>query len=485
MIIDTPWGRMPKPKFATPRNFDLPTRGHLDAEFARIWLGTEFMPWQRMISDVFGEYDPDTGLPVYTKIIGTAPRRGGKTKWTTARKARKCMTQVNHRSWYTAQTGAHARDAFLKFHEEDVQASPLGKVARTLRGRGTEVMNFPNGSTMRPHPPVEGALDGKEGDDNDIDEAWYFDLEQGKMLMQSISPTQLTRPGAQTFIWSAGGTAASTWLAQLVAQGRALCASEDDAAIIAACRAAGVAVIEFGIPDDLPIDDLEAIAHYHPAFGHTLNLASLKGLRTDIPDDNEFARAAGNRWTEIIGGVIDAKLWKSVQWGDDVPEDAPIGFGAARSQDGTQVAIVSAVDDGDRIIVEVCDVLPTAWRAAEHVEGWAAGDTLAVGKSGPSAPLFDDLVTRNNVEPLGLGGRDASAACQQLDDALPHRAIVFRPHPALDAAIPIAGKRNVDSGGWVWAHTGTGQIAVLEAATYAVWALKHRKPTPGPAVFAT
>lgn len=486
VIIETPWGRMPEPKFATPRNFDLPTRGPLDAEFAKIWLGTDFMPWQRMASDVAGEYEPETGLPVYSLIIGTVQRRGGKTKMTTARKARKCMTQRNHRSWYTAQTGGDARDAFLKFAEEDVQDAPLGKVVRTLRGNGHEVMKFPNGSTIRPHPPTDVALHGKEGDDNDVDEAWSFEDDAGKALMQAIAPTQMTRPGAQTFIWSAGGTAASTWLAALVAKGRALCSSDDPATIIAACRAAGIAFLEFGIPDDLPLDDLEAIAHYHPAFGHTLNLASMANLRSQLTDDNEFARAAGNRWTEIIGGIIPAALWKSVQWHEPVPEDAPIGFGAARSQDGSQVAIVAAVDVGDRIIVEVCDILPTAWRAAEHVEGWAGDEPLAVGRSGPSAPLFDDLVTRDNCRNLeGLGARDASAACGQLEDSLPHRGIVFRPHPALDDAIPIAGKRSVDGGGWVWAHTGQGQIAVLEAATNAVRAVKHRAPEPGEAVFAT
>lgn len=455
---------MPEPKFATKRDPAYPTRGGLDAEFGRIWLGADFMPAQRMIADVAGEYDPETGLPRYSLVVTTLQRRGGKTFYTFARKARKAFGQRNHRSWYTAQTGADARDAFLKFHDDLVVGSPLEKVVRTLRGNGHEVMKFPNGSTIRPHPPTEQALHGKEGDDDDVDEAWAFTKEEGKALLQAIAPTQLTRPGAQTFINSAGGTAASTWLAELVARGRAGDPS--------------ICYIEFGIPDDLPLDDLEAIAHYHPAFGHTLDLAALTNLRTQIPDDNEFARAAGNRWTEIIGGVIPAALWKSVQHPDPVPDTGDIGFGAARSHDGTQVAIVAAVRDGDRIIVEVCDVLPSAWRAAEAVEGWAAGNTLAVGRSGASAPLYDDLVTRDNCEPIAMGGREAAASCGQLYDALPHQGVKFRPHPDLDAAVQVAGRRSIDGGGWVWAHTGQGQIAVLEAATAALWALGHRKPTP-------
>lgn len=469
MIIDTPWGLMPEPKFATKRNFDLPTLGHLDAEFGRIWLGSEFMPAQRMLSDLAGEYDPETGLPVHSLIVTTGPRRAGKTFWDFARKARKCFGSRNHRGWYTAQTGGDAQDAFLKFQDDVVLESPLGKVVRTLRGNGHSVMHFPNGSTIRPHPPTEKALHGKEGDDNTVDEGWAFDRETGKTLMQSIAPTQMTRPGAQTFVDSAGGTAESTWLADLVARGRA--------------GDPGICYVEFGIPDDLAIDDLEAIAHYHPAFGHTLNLAGLQNLRTQITDDNEFARAAGNRWTEIIGGVIPGPLWESVRWADPVPEDTPIGFGAARAEDGSQVAIVSATLDGDRIVVEVCDILPSAWRAAEHVEGWAGSDSLAVDRAGASAALYDELVTRDKRVPIAITGRDVSAACAQLVDALPHKGIVFRQHPALDEAVKIAGKRSLGDGGWVWAHTGVGQIAVLKAATLAVWALRHREAPAGPVEF--
>ncbi len=467
-MIETPWGLMPEPKFATKRNFDRPTRGHLDAAFGRIWLNSPFMPWQHMASEIAGEYDPETGLPDYPLVVGTLQRRAGKSHMTMARKGRRCLSTRNTRAWYTAQTGADAQDQFLKFADDVVKDAPLGKVGRTLRGNGHAVMHFPNGSTIRPHPPTEHALHGKEGDDNDVDEAWAFSKEEGKSLMQAIAPTQLTRPGAQTFIWSAGGTAESTWLAELVARGRA--------------GDPKVCYFEWGIPDDLPLDDLEAIAHYHPAFGHTLNLAALQNLRTQLTDDNEFARAAGNRWTEIIGGVIPSALWESVRWPDPVPEHAPIGFGAARSEDGTQVAIVSAVQDpAGPIVVEVCDILPTAWRAAEHVEGWAGSDPLAVSRAGASTSLHDEIVTRDNKQLVPMIGRDESAACQSLLDALPHKGVVFRQHPALDEAIKVAGKRRLDNGGWVWAHTAAGQIAVLQAATHAVYALEHRPAEPGKA----
>lgn len=458
---------LPEPKFATQRESGLWTIGPAQANFAERRLGRPLLRWQRMVLDVMGErVDGPGSRPRYGTTVVTVQRQAGKTDVMLVSASQQCSIRADFQHGHTAQTGADAQDQFLKFDRLVVQRSPLKPFVHVRRGNGHCDMTFPLGGVIAPKPPTEQKGHGNQYDLYDIDEAWAFTSEEGAALLQAIGPTQLTRPDPQIRIWSAGGTATSTWLAELVARGRA--------------KDPTICYFEWGIPDDLALDDYAAIASYHPAFGELVDQAAIAKLADDLNADKDpagFARAAGNRWTEVIGGVIPDALWKSVRCPDPVPKDTPIGFGAARSQDGTQVAIVSAVLDGDRIIVEVCDILPSAWRAAEHVEAWAGTDALGVGKSGASSALFDDLVTRDNCEPIGLGGRDASAACAQLLDALPHKAIVFRGHPDLDAAVKIAGKRNIDGGGWVWAHTGQGQIAVLEAATYAVWALAHR-PAP-------
>lgn len=463
---------MPAPKFATPRDPAYYSIGPLQSQFARTWYRRPLLRWQDLVLDVAGEQLPD-GRPRYGFGVVTVQRQAGKTDVMLVSGGERCMSRPQFRYGHTAQTGEDARDQMKKYAEEVVEVSPLGSLVDVRRGNSQCDITFRNKSTIVPRPPTATKGHGNQFDLYDIDEGWAFDMEQGDAVLQAVAPTQLTRPFSQIRVWSAGGTADSTWLAELVARGRAA-----DPTMF---------YFEWGIPDDLPLDDDALIASYHPAYGELVDTAAITKLRSIVDPTGTnpaaFARAAGNRWTEVIGGLISADLWKGLRYGDPVPEGTPIGFGAARSQDGTQVAIVSAVQDGDRIIVEVCDVLPTAWRAAEHIRGWVAGDTLAIGRSGASAGLYDDLLIAGS-EPLGLGGRDASAACSQLYDALPHKAIVFREHPDLDAAVRIAGKRTVDGGGWVWAHTGQGQIAVLEAATYAVWALKHRQPTPGAAVFA-
>lgn len=472
---------IPGLKFATPRNPDRYSRGPRQAKFAKVWYGREFMPHQQLIADVGGELQPN-GLPYYTLIVTTMQRRGGKTDLDMAIASERCFTVPRFQSWACAQTGKDSRDAFLKFTDTTLAETPLSKVVRTRRGNGHEDMTFPNSSIHRPHPPTEESLHGKDSDRNSVDEGWAHSEEEGKLLMQAIAPTQLTRPGAQTWIWSAGGTAASTWLAGLVAKGRAGATAIE----LGDGPPIRMAYFELGVPDDLDVTDVEAVAHYHPAFGYTINLEAFFALREQMPDDNDWARAAGNRWTEVIGGVISAAHWRAVR--DNVPPipaGVPVGYGASRSEDGSQVVIAVAgeLEDG-RVVVEILDVLPTAHRSAEYVSGWASDGGLAIYPSGGSSKLRADLedIDRELV-PMKIG--EAIAACATVEDSLEPRAILFRGPSVLDDVVPIVGKRRVQSGGWLWANTGEGQIAGIEAATAAVHALrpKHRpRPQEKPAL---
>lgn len=450
---------MPAPKFATERDPAAPTRGTKQGAFARIWLRKPLMPWQQLVADVSGELKPN-GLPRYPLVVVTLPRQAGKSHLSLTQIGERCISRPNFHAWYTAQTGGDARDQFLKFNEEIVSDTPLESITTTLVGNGREVMRFPNKSQLRPYPPSEKALHGKQSDRNDIDEAWAFSELEGQALMQAGGPTKLTRPGAQTFIWSAGGTAESTWLASLVARGRAgdpkLC------------------YFEWGIPDDLPLEDLEAIARHHPAYGHTITLDALEGLRIDIPDDAAFARAAGNRWTEVIGGAITAATWESVRWDDPIPDGVPLGYGAARAEDGSHVVVAAAAKIDGFVVCEVVDVLP-AHNAAPAVKEWTRRCDLVVDPSGPSSNLVDDLVKARTARLKQLGARDAAAACQNLLDALPHKAYRFRQSEVLDAAVQVAAKRKVGDGGYAWSRTGAGaSVAALEAVTNAAWAIEHR-----------
>lgn len=464
----------PEPKFATKRDPSRPTLGTLQAAFARIWLGHDFMPAQRLIADVAGELLPN-GLPAYPLVVVTEPRQAGKSHLAMAQIGERCFSRPGFRAWYTAQSGQDARDQFIKFDEDVVQGAPLSSVVRTLIGAGREVMKFPGNSQLRPHPPSEEKLHGKQSDRNDIDEAWAFSMDEGRMLMQAIGPTQLTRPGAQTFIWSAGGTANSTWLAELVARGRA--------------GDPGICYVEYGIPDDADPEDLDVIAQYHPAYGHTVTMDSLRSLRTLFAGDPAgWARAAGNRWTEIIGGAIRVPDWERHRIHDPIPEAAPVAYGAARAADGSEVVLVAAAAVDRVVIVQELGSYPDPTLAAELIAGaldWS--DEIAVDPVGPSAGLAADL-DRAGVNRRPITTRDVSAAVTTILDSLksPDGRIKFYPTAGMDGAARVAGTRSLGDGGTAWARVGSGSsIAAIEAATLAVWALEHRAPidTSAPAIY--
>jgi hypothetical protein len=455
------------PKFATQRDPSAPTRGTLQGRFSEIWLGRPLFPYQQYIADVAGELRPD-GLPRYELVVVTMQRQAGKSHLCMARAGERCLSVPMFRSFYTAQTGGDAQDQFLKFNDEIVAGSPLERIVVTRRGNGKADMTFANGSTIRPMPPTAGAGHGKQSDLYDVDEAWAFSADEGKAVMQAIGPTQLTRPGAQIWVWSAGGTAESTWLANLVARGR----GGDPT----------MAYFEWGVPDELDMDDLDAVAAHHPANGHLITVDSLRALRTKLDDPAEFARAAGNKWTEVIGGSIPWPLWESRRWVDPLPADAPVGFGAARAASGDHVVIAAAaqLEDG-RLVAEVVDVVPV-FGAGPVVKHWTAGEALAVDPTGPSASLHDEL-TRLKVPLLPFSGREAGAACINVLDGLAAGAVWFRPHDVLDDAVKVAGTRRVGDGGKAWARVTAGApVAALDAVTDALWAVQHRprripKPT--------
>lgn len=451
---------MPEPKFYTRRDPAFETRGTRQADFARIWLGKPLMPAQQYIADVLGEHYPD-GRPRYPFAVVTMPRRGGKSHLCMARTGERCLSVRNFRSFYTAQDGGAAQDQFLKFCDEEVAPTPLSRIVTIRRGNGKADMRFPNGSSLRPVPPTEGTGHGKESDLYDIDEAWYFNQDQGKAILQAVGPTQMTRPNAQIVAWSAGGTAASTWLAALVARGRSMDPT--------------MAYFEWGMPDDMPIDDLEGIARCHPAYGHTIDLSSIQALRQLYADDDAgFARAAGNRWTEIIGGAITTEQWNRVRWADPIPESAPIGWGAARAADGSHTVLAAAAQLPDGLIVVEIVAVVGVNEAAATIKAHAAGEALVVDPSGPSAALADELA-RLKIPTLPFSARDVGAACTNVLDALDPKLYRYRPHPALDAAVKVAGTRAVGDGGKAWARVAAGApIAAIEAASNAVWALTHR-----------
>lgn len=471
---------MPAPKFATARNPDAPTLGGRRGRFARAMLARPYMPHQQLIADVTGELvetddprgwtladRPGFWLPRYKLCVITEQRQSGKTHQIITDAGERAYKVPGFRSWYTAQTGQDARDNFLEFEEKNIRGTPLDAFVHLKRSNGNEALEFANLSKIRPTPPTEEKGHGKQSNRDDIDEAWAFTEDEGKALMQARGPGQLTIPTAQTYIWSAGGTPESTWLANLVARGR-----EGDPEI---------AYFEWAIPDDADAEDMDVILAHHPAAGRTISRASLEAMRVQsfADDPAGWARAAGNRWTEVIGGAIAASDWKALRYADPIPDDAPVGYGAARSADGSQVVIAAAAEVEGLVVCEVIAVLPGSFGFADRIKSLTDGP-LGIAVNGPSRNLWSTASKVRRVKVVKFTDPDYSAACADLVDAIAPRTFRFRRNPHLDDAVKVAVKRTIGDGGFVWSRReATAPIAALEAATVAANVLLNRPASKG------
>lgn len=449
----------PEPRFATPRDFSRATYGPEVAKIAAM-LGTPLMPWQQYIADVAGEVD-ELGHYYYPLVVITVPRQSGKTTLELATLVHRCLQKPNQRCWHTAQTGLEAVDKWNELADL-LEASPLKKVIKVRRSKGSECITFKNGSTLRPHPPKDDALHGKQSDLNLVDEAWSFDMAKGMGVMQAITPTQATRDGAQTVITSTAGTADSAWFRGYVDQGRG--------------GAVGIAFFEWGIPDDVDPNNLDDVAKHHPAIGFTIKMKALENAKIQLTP-GEFARAYGNRWTVSREQFIPLDAYARAETELMIPEDARVGFGAAVSVDRKSAAIcAAAIIDGVPIIELIEFREGTDWVGPRLSELYLKHRSdIAVDRFGPSGTVADYL-DLERISVMNMTTKDCTTAAANVYDRLINGTILFRPDYAMSEAVKYADKRQVGDA-WMFKRTSAdASIAPLEAATLALRAITHIKP---------
>jgi hypothetical protein len=464
---------MVPPRFATARNPERRTMGGAVAKVAEL-LGQPLMPWQRYVADVAGEVD-HRGRYVHPLVVVSVPRQSGKTTLMLAQGLQRALQGPARKVWHTAQSGRHANEKQREFVEL-VARSPLKDVCGKPRmAAGSMSLPLMNGSTLKPHPPLRDSLHGEQGDHNDIDEGWSFDEEHGAALFQAIGPTHATRPGAQTFVWSTRGDAASTWFHRLVDRGY---------------EGAGVALFDWGIPYDGDPTDLDLIVRHHPAVGHTIEREFLAGEQRSMADEPaEYARAYGNVPTGGTETIIPAAAWNAARTTEPLPPGM-VTYGVAVSLDGDSGALVAAVpDEHGRPWVEVIEHRPGRSWLIDRVKALKDhGGGVAVDRRGPAGAVADALELAG-VPLLTPTTFDYAAGCQELFDRVIDAdgpRFIHRASDQLDAAVNVAGRKRLEEGGWVWSRKrSTGDIATLEAATLAAWAAA-RAPEPvtiGPVYF--
>lgn len=463
------------PRFGTPRDPSRRTVGGRWAKVAR-GLGKPFMPWQRLVADVAGEIDPDTGELYYREVDVTVPRQSGKTTLILPVTVDRCIVPWRmgpQRAVYAAQTRNDARKKLMEEHIPLLEGTPLRGLIRSKREtNGSESLLWRNSSRQGLMATTKKSGHGPTIDLSVLDE---FFAQIDDRLEQAVRPSMITRASSQLWVVSTAGDPTSFPLRRKVDAGRERSLTG---------RHGRIAYFEFSAPDDADPDDPATWWSCMPALGHTITEADVAVERDGLPDD-EFRRAFLNQWRDgmVAIQVIPAEDWTACADPTAAP-DGRVAFALDVAPDASWAAIAVGGRTADgRPTGQVIDHRPgTSWvvpRVVELVDKW---NPLAVALDpvSQSAALLNDLVAAH-IEPLLMTtARDFAAACGALYNAATHQpsegglllppAFRHRDQALLNAALAGAAKKRLKDA-WLWdRQKSTTDISPLVAVTLASWA---------------
>ncbi|MEU9215399.1 terminase [Streptomyces sp. NPDC048376] len=480
------------PRWGTPRHPDRPSLG------PKLWkvmtkLGAPPMPWQKYVSDVALEIDPATGRFAHREVGLSVSRQQGKTELCLGAQVHRGLAWPRQNIVYAAQTRGMARQRWEDEFWEKIAGSELARMARIRKSNGNEAILWgKTRSKMGITANTEKAGHGPPLDLGFIDEAFAHEDDR---LEQAFSPAMLTRPMAQLWWASAGGTTKSVWLNKKRENGRALiealweALTEDPAA--ARPRAA---YFEWYAPEDMDRSDPATWRATLPALGYTVTEEIIQA-ELEKMDPAEFDRAYLNRTRKPTPptdpnvpkgkwvGLVDADskpVADSVALAIDVSQDRASSSIAAASlrSDGTVHLEVVARRPGTDWVVPAVTKLHKLWRPV----------AVAIASSGaPAGSLIDDLAAAGIESPKDkanpqrgdlavMRAGDITEACGQLADAMNQGKVRHLDQVPLTAAVNGARtRRNGDA--WQLDRTASlVDISPLCAATFARWALLIRGP---------
>jgi hypothetical protein len=480
------------PRWGTPRHPDRPSLG------PKLWkvmakLGAPPMPWQKYVSDVALEIDPETGLFAHREVGLSVSRQQGKTELCLGAQVHRALAWPRQNIVYAAQTRGMARQRWEDEFWEKISGSDLAKRARIRKSNGNEAILWPSTrSRMGITANTEKAGHGPPLDLGFIDEAFAHEDDR---LEQAFSPAMLTRAMAQLWWASAGGTTKSVWLNKKREMGRALIEALWEAlAQDAAAARPRAAYFEWYAPEDMDRADPATWRATLPALGHTVTEAII-AAELEKMDPAEFDRAYLNRTrkpTPPSDPNVPKAAWPGLVDKTSRPQPSSVALALDVSQDRKRAAIAAASlrPDG-KVHLEVVAHRPgTDWVVPAVARLHALWKPVAVAVASAGAPagsLIDDLIAagidvpedkehpmRGDLAVMRSG--DITEACGQMADAMNQGTVQHLDQTPLTAAVNGARtRRNGDA--WTLDRTSSlVDISPLCAATFARWALLIRGP---------
>lgn len=474
------------PMWGTPRRPHFPTLGGKVALVMQR-LGYEPMPWQRYVWDVSLEIDPATSVFAYRDAGVSVPRQQGKTQGLLAVKVHRASAFKRQRIIYAAQNRSMARERWEDEFWATIEASRLARRFVIRKANGHEaIINRATRSKIGITSNTEKAGHGPPLDLGMMDE--YFAAEDDR-LEQAFSPAMLTRPMAQLWWASAGGTEKSVPLNKKRAAGRAMIEELWRTGIHPrACY------FEWFAPEDMDRADPATWWATLPALGYTVTEATIQA-EYDKLDAAEFDRAYLNR-TRKAAPTVDPNIPKS-KWPGLVDEeskprqpDLTFAVDVAQDRAWSSIGVASLREDGLTHLELVDRRAGTDWvvPALVRLSKLWRPKVIAIGSSTtPAGTLIDDLVAAGITVPeskdephwghlVVVRTGDYAEACGQMADAMNQGGAAHRDQADLTAAVNGARSRRVGDAWVLDRTTSLTDVSPFVTVTLARWALLSRGP---------
>jgi hypothetical protein len=474
------------PLWGTPRHPDRPSLG------PKLWrvmerLGAPPMPWQKYVSDVALELDPATGLFVHREVGLSVSRQQGKTELCLGAQVHRALGWHRQNIVYAAQTRGMARQRWEDEFWEKISDSGLAKRARIRKTNGNEAILWPKTrSKMGITANTPKAGHGPVLDLGFIDESFAHEDDR---LEQAFSPAMTTRPMAQLWWASAGGTTKSVWLNKKRAIGRELIQQAWESGVWP-----GVAYFEWFAPEDMPRDDPATWYATLPALGHTVTEAVIAAELAKM-DPAEFDRAYLNRTrkpTPPTDPNVPKGKWPGLVDAESKPVADRVALAIDVSQDRSYASIGAASLRADgKVHLEVVARRPgTDWVVPAMVKLrrlWGPVAVAVASSGAPAGSLIDDLAAAGITAPVDkdrpqrgdlavMRSGDITEACGQLADAMNQGTAIHLDQVPLTRAVNGARTRRIGDA-WTLDRTASHvDISPLCAVTFARWALLIRGP---------
>ncbi|MFI1030743.1 terminase [Streptomyces sp. NPDC020951] len=474
------------PIWGTPRRPDFPTLGGKVAKVMER-LGYQPMPWQRYVWDVAMELDPATGLLWYRHVGLSVPRQQGKTQSLLAVKVHRAQAFKRQRIIYAAQNRSMARERWEDEFWATIEVSRLAHrfVIRKMNGHEAIIARATR-SRIGITSNTEQAGHGPPLDLGMMDELFAHVDDR---LEQAFSPAMLTRPTAQLWWASAGGTEKSVPLNKKRKAGREL---------IEELWRTGVftrtAYFEWFAPDDLDRADPATWRATLPALGYTVTEEVIQH-ELETMDAGEFDRAYLNRTKKKVPPPdpnVPVSAWPGLLDEGSLPRPRQLALAVDVSQDRaySSIGVASLREDG-LVHLELVDRRPgTDWvvPAVSRLKRLWDPAAVAIGSTGtPAGSLIDDLVDAGVTVPedkdkphrghlVVVRTNDFVEGCGQMADAMTQGTGRHRDQTDLTAAVSGARTRRVGDA-WVLDRTASlTDVSPFVAVTLARWALLTRGP---------